>query len=984
MEWSDLDEIDNIAEYSNVGDTSTNSNLFDELDLTNTIKTNDKVKLNEIKNKLNGNYNIIYYKYFKYMPLLEGVFDTYIFKNRNQYSFVKTLLDTFPINYIDCDVYIVYNLITTIIKIDKGQYLIKMFDYKSLISKFSPEQVLDLYFNCGISSTLPLFILINDIVVDKSHIDHVNRSILSAACRNADIRVLKYVIEHFHEYHQPSWNNEKFIISLLNNVFQEHIPDKYILRRIKLINTKINLIPYFHCMIDSIALCNNNLTLDTFLTLVKYYGTNYVPKDNNITSLIKIISNNLNKENIEKVLLIFSKNEDKVVFLLHLMCQHYTLFGIDFNKYTQNCCTDRIQEEINDIIHSIYNLSDNEIYTTYNSNDLKTIFNTYQPSLNVLHNYPNYSKHLLYLLPYIDFVISDKSQLNIKSKSRLISINLLKVNIKIWLRKNHKIILFENKIRKMKMNDTIKEINSPKLLQKFNKIPPRHIMPFELDFIKNTHEGSYLIREKADGCLVDFVSTDITPCISDYNKYTIKAEFIEDLDLYLIFDINIDNMGLIDRYNYIRSVHPATSSSRPLLDEKSIETFEDLKTAIKKERENFELFLKEPYKNYRIYPKATWLVNSSKEFNKDIIINIIEEKDNEFICKEGPYMNDGLIISPLCGKRELKIKPKTLHTLDLLYDGRNWIDREKNIWNHIIINTDIASPDTIWRCYPTFNKNKDGYFQFEVREYRYDKSKPNTNKVINIIYKLHTIDWTTHASAHESVGTNYFYHNNITTRDTSWNSIKKLQNNHLENILEKVSPSIKSSWLDLGCGSAKMLEYIKKYHFSEYIGLDFDTSQLIQGLDRIDKNNIFINRSRVIPEDLTQEWNTHPLAWDQFNYTKKYDYIIANFSIAHFYNETFWKKMEDVSMKDTVFIFNIVNEDAKEKWIKNDNYLYLENKTVRYKFKNVHENEMSEPFISNNTIKKDLIDNNWKILTCQTPSGINLDSKYTWYIVKHN
>ena len=120
-----------------------------------------------------------------------------------------------------------------------------------------------------------------------------------------------------------------------------------------------------------------------------------------------------------------------------------------------------------------------------------------------------------------------------------------------------------------------------------------------------------------------------------------------------------------------------------------------------------------------------------------------------------------------------------------------------------------------------------------------------------------------------------------------------------------------------------MLEYIKKYHFSEYIGLDFDTSQLIQGLDRIDKNNIFINRSRVIPEDLTQEWNTHPLAWDQFNYTKKYDYIIANFSIAHFYNETFWKKMEDVSMKDTVFIFNIVNEDAKEKWIKNDNYLYL-------------------------------------------------------------
>ena len=33
--------------------------------------------------------------------------------------------------------------------------------------------------------------------------------------------------------------------------------------------------------------------------------------------------------------------------------------------------------------------------------------------------------------------------------------------------------------------------------------------------------------------------------------------------------------------------------------------------------------------------------------------------------------------------------------------------------------------------------------------------------------------------------------------------------------------------MDLGCGSAKLLNFIKKYHFSEYVGLDFDINQLL-------------------------------------------------------------------------------------------------------------------------------------------------------------
>ena len=42
--------------------------------------------------------------------------------------------------------------------------------------------------------------------------------------------------------------------------------------------------------------------------------------------------------------------------------------------------------------------------------------------------------------------------------------------------------------------------------QEFTKLPPRHILPNEIKNLSETDEGLYLIREKADGCLVDFIS----------------------------------------------------------------------------------------------------------------------------------------------------------------------------------------------------------------------------------------------------------------------------------------------------------------------------------------------------------------------------------------------------------------------------------------------------------------------------------------------
>ena len=78
---------------------------------------------------------------------------------------------------------------------------------------------------------------------------------------------------------------------------------------------------------------------------------------------------------------------------------------------------------------------------------------------------------------------------------------------------------------------------------------------------------------------------------------------------------------------------------------------------------------------------------------------------------------------------------------------------------------------------------------------------------------------------------------------------------HLEYILDQVNPEFKLSWLDLGCGSAKLLKYIKKYHFLDYTGIDNDRLQIIYAENRIDKDYYFTDKSKVILSNLNNDWN---------------------------------------------------------------------------------------------------------------------------------
>ena len=116
---------------------------------------------------------------------------------------------------------------------------------------------------------------------------------------------------------------------------------------------------------------------------------------------------------------------------------------------------------------------------------------------------------------------------------------------------------------------------------------------------------------------------------------------------------------------------------------------------------------------------------------------------------------------------------------------------------------------------------------------------------------------------------------------------------------------------------------------------------------------------------------------------KKYDYVVANFSIMHFMTDVFWQELEKYTHSGTKFLFNIVANKIVN-WKCNDSYLYVENNMTKYKFEWTHNSMKMEPYIDEEDILKYLKQYNWNVLNkiqyYDNPD--NLSNQYTWWIVE--
>lgn len=879
--------------------------------------------------------------------------------------------------------------------------------------------------------TLPTFLFWDKKIKKNSDDNFV--ILFENAIINSDDRIFNFLLDNFKS--NVFFSNTNFIHNCLSNILTSFsIPVKYQLKRIKILSKKINLKIYYEYMISSVS------DAKTILELTKYYYTNTLSFDL-LFKIFNLLQNNLNTYKYINELYILLKTDNEKFNLL-ILNNIYNKKIIDYKNIANINDTDIIEitsnnnitkmfEEINYIVnnqlslltiindnrllinnnkitdkgkHSINKLIDENYLFLFDNilNELVSNFKNYINDKNPLIHYifkyltdnnlvtkylkireTNYlisNLHIFYIR-YTRFFVSSRLPY------QCITINKVLHFLRLCVKKKIK-----NKFNNFKINmvSIIKEITTycpdkkyPILKngslnyrlnqQKFTTIPPRHLLPYEL-----TLYSHFLLREKADGILINNLPLYSFPECHELYNFQIKAEYIEESDLYLIFDIDIPNTSIIERYNILRNLHPYTKNSK--LEE--ICTLDELNININNENRLLQDFLNSTNnQSCKWYPKAAYEITNITDKMYEDILNFITY-DNKL---NTLYKSDGLILTPLNGLREIKIKPKLHMTIDLLFTGNNWIDRNKNNLDKLIvinkIHDDNLIANKIYRCYPFIKENILYYYPKEIR---YDKKNPNDYKIVEMVNNIYKFDWLS-----------LINNNNIYYENCKYKIDKKIaiqinnQNLYLINQIKSLNPHINKKWLDLGCGKCKYFNEIKMlYNPNKYLGIDNDINCLIKGLKIFDAYpDIF----QLYPANLNQEWTTHDIKWNTLNLTIKYDYIIANFSLMHFCNDLFWSQLNKIVNKGTKFIFNLVKKNIN--WIYNESYLISTEDETKLKFEWVHDNEKNEILITQEILIEYLKKYNWLIISktenkynipISDVTKYNLCDCYDWYIIEKN
>ena len=770
------------------------------------------------------------------------------------------------------------------------------------------------------------------------------------------------------------------------------------------------------------------------------------------------------KSIINNVLNVFQKLEHRAKFLVVVFSHTYSFWGNNISRVLDDSPKLFLSSYANSIISSILynhrllfnsNYNNNKFedvinFLNYTGKKINTVYVNRILTTNFINNNKKLKSHglnnvlygLFFILPFVNFI--DSSNFSVREEmiakqsndsngnklskkylaylqnfkliisDELFLVNKLLLCFKRYLRKNAKVIRFNKKLDNLSsIENDLNVLNfnekSSNLTRKFNNIPPRHLMINEL----KQYEGKeFVIREKADGYIVDCFPNDIEPDLGELADYRIKAEFIEELDLYLVFDVDTNTTlpicGEKFRYDFLRSCHDFTNECG-FLNDTPITSYDELVEHIMREKDNFEKFLAKPYTSYRFYPKGAWKIKLNKEFISSLE-NILDVNYSKIY--EGKLYYDGFIMTPVSGIRELKLKPLKDQSIDLLYkSNKKFYDRDGMCWDEYI-DFDISIlrrkglnlvPKQIYRLIP----NLDTPLKFKIDSNRFDKKRPNSNKIVNS-----TIGFLKHymnKSAKECDDKDYYYSKidfsnlNSIKRSKSWKDISDRQNDLLNEYLKKMIPERNKNWLDLGCGSLKLLKSIKRFQYNGYLGIDIDMNQLIAGLNRIDgyvlKSNdhnktgprFDENRTRLLCGDLKKDLVESSFVWDNLNesnnlFIQKFDYVFCNFSIAHFMSDQFWENLNKLTSQGTKLLFNCINEKVIEKpWESvNENgvlsFIRFENNKTKIKFE-FHEEIIEESYLSSSVIKNYLDKYGWEICLKSTPSGNDLESYYDWYII---
>lgn len=412
--------------------------------------------------------------------------------------------------------------------------------------------------------------------------------------------------------------------------------------------------------------------------------------------------------------------------------------------------------------------------------------------------------------------------------------------------------------------------------------PPIHINPFLLAYLC---KYDVCISEKADGIYTTTLPTDIYPPF-DFSKYDIEAEYIEQLNIYIIFNIDnidIEHLNIFERMNWLRS-----TQNLPIYDYFNKDALINERQIIKKMIDN---------KTIKWYPKAMW-----KTTNLLSTLKLLDNV-NEYNLHNTSFPIDGWIITPLDGNKPIgKFKPDNQLTIDLLHINDKWYTREKH---EIMINLHEFK-DGIWRCYWKNN-------QWVPREIRYDKTKPNPLNIVTELTVYHKNPWKISDITNEMIESPY-YHIIKSSIDALYLPYLQSQRNISKNWLSEES-IIKGNVLDFGCGKGSSVIDSPTLYKSQnskiidqtikWVGIDIDLASLWRAIKKYPQYQ-WIWADMTIPLTIKDQiikfgnaWNIQQKRWHNINET--FDVILFNFSIHNCaVNNESWNN-----------IFNEINKRSK-------------------------------------------------------------------------
>ena len=431
--------------------------------------------------------------------------------------------------------------------------------------------------------------------------------------------------------------------------------------------------------------------------------------------------------------------------------------------------------------------------------------------------------------------------------------------------------------------------------------------------IKLNYSNIY-ISQKTDGVLKMDINKDILfPAVSnDFEYVKMDAEYIEELDLYLVFGLRsytkIHN-SILEDYNELISEHKYCSNTINYFD--TINQVDITKNIIN-ETKNILKFAKS-IKTRKINGiLKVWYFRDKRIILS--VMNIIEQYQIN-LAQKCQKINGNQEMSSFIKMNEFKT------------DGLIIYKNKKDIYKYKLVVYDcrFTNRRSIWRC--DWHDNK-----WNKREIRYDKQYPNPTKLVEELEYYHHNSWNIQDVINYTKETNikeiYYQHNNFT--DYDYDCFRKYNQKLFNDIIEKYYYRKRYKFLDLGCGYCKNILWKDKD--IKIDGIDID----IAFIENNKNKNIFIG-------DLTKKWNNDNKSvikkyynkhFNLENLTGNYDIVIMNFSIQYVFQtkEGFKNFINELNRNTKIntqlyMSFMSINEDI---YLPRGSYIKLIESQVKY------------------------------------------------------